>query len=72
MLREAMEAAFPAGDGADVEEREERIQALDDATYGRFEELDNAYNALVPRDDVLEEMFRERLRRSPCDFASLE
>jgi Domain of unknown function (DUF4375) len=71
ILREAQEVAFPAGAVADVELREEHMEALDEASYERLEQLEGAYNARVPRDDVLEEMFRERLRASPRDFAPL-
>lgn len=46
--------------------------ALDQATWERLEQLEHAYNALVPSDQVLEDMFRERLRASPRDFAPLE
>jgi Domain of unknown function (DUF4375) len=72
ILREAVEAAFPAGAVADIEEREGHMEALDDASYERLEQLDDAYNTLVPRDGVLQEMFRERLQASPRDFAPLE
>ena len=72
ILREAQEVAFPAGAVADVELREEHMEALDEASYERLEQLEGAYNALVPRDDILEEMFRERLQAAPRDFAPLE
>jgi hypothetical protein len=72
VLREALEVAFPAGAVADVEVREQHMEALDEASHERLEQLDGAYNTLVPRDDVLEEMFRERLQASPRDFAPLE
>jgi hypothetical protein len=72
VLREALEVVFPAGAIGDIEEREKHMEVLDEATYERLERLDDAYNALVPRDDVLEDMFRERLRTSPLDFAPPE
>jgi Domain of unknown function (DUF4375) len=72
VLREALEVAFPEGAVADVEVREQHMEALDEASYERLEQLEGAYNTLVPHDDVLEEMFRERLRTAPRDFAPLE
>jgi hypothetical protein len=72
VLREALEVAFPAGPVADVEVREEHMEALDGSSWERLEQLEGAYNTLIPRDDVLEEMFRERLQASPRDFAPLE
>ena len=72
VLREALEVAFPAGAVADVEEREQHMLALDQATWERLEQLERAYNALVPSDQVLEDMFRQRLRESPRDFAHLD
>jgi hypothetical protein len=67
VLRDALEVAFPAGAVADVEEREQVMEALDEASYERLEQLEATYNALV-----LEDMFRQRLRESPRDFARLE
>jgi len=72
VLRDALEVAFPAGAIADTEVREQHMEALDEASHAQLEVLDGTYNALVPRDDVLEEMFRERLQASPRDFAPLE
>ena len=72
VLRDAVEVVFPAGAVADVEEREQVMEALDEANYERLEQLEATYNALAPRDDVLEDMFRQRLRESPRDFARLD
>jgi hypothetical protein len=69
VLREALEVAFPGGTPADTEAREQHMEALSGATHRRLEQLDSAYNTLVPHDDVLEEVFRERLQTSPGDFA---
>jgi hypothetical protein len=71
ILREALEVAFPGGPIADVEVREEHMLALDTSSYERLEHLDSAYNTLVPQDEVLEQMFRERLQASPREFAPL-
>jgi hypothetical protein len=48
------------------------MEALDEASYERLEQLEATYNSLVPRDDVLEDMFRQRVRNSPRDFARLD
>jgi hypothetical protein len=71
VLRAGMETAFPAGVVEDPEAREDHMLALDDETSNRLERLDDAYNALVPRDEVLVDMFRDRLRTSPRDFAEV-
>jgi Domain of unknown function (DUF4375) len=71
ILREALEVAFPGGPVADVEVREEHMLALDAASYERLEDLEGAYNTLVPRDEVLMQMFREHLQASPRDFVPL-
>jgi hypothetical protein len=72
LLRQAMEVAFPAGAIADPDEREEHMLALPHETHQRLEELENRYHALVAQDGTLEDMFRQRLRTSPRDFAALD
>ena len=71
VLRQALHLTCPEGGIRDPEARERHIDMLDDQIHQRLEELDDAYNALLPEDGVLESAFRERLRVSREDFAAL-
>ena len=62
---------FPEGHITDPQARENHVDTLDDQIHQRLEELDDAYNALLPQDEVLESALRERLRISRDDFAAL-
>jgi hypothetical protein len=55
--------AFPTGGIADAQAREQQMETLDDQVHKRLEQLDDAYNSLVPRDGVLEAALSTRPSR---------
>jgi hypothetical protein len=72
VLRDALTTAFPAGLLRDAEEREEHMFDLPDETIERLEAVENAYDRLVPGDEVPDQIFQEHFRSHPHDFAPVE
>jgi uncharacterized protein DUF4375 len=70
-IETAFEVTFEARDIDDPSAREEHLDRLSDSAHERLERLHDDYIAAVPRDEVLEIAFRQRLRESPGDFEPL-
>lgn len=72
VLRQAADAVFPNGPIGDADARERHVDDFHEQDPERLAHLEDAYQTLVPRDDALDAIFRERLSSSPQDFAPLD